>query len=160
VFTVELQKGSPLMESPLNGKFCQKVTCASEDANTGRFWLPLSTGTVFIDPERTYRVKARLYIPGANRVFFSSYAQDTEGNQLKTEEGKTWAWTLGVEGPTDGFQTFETTIGPDGSGAEHVFPTGALRLNPGVRVYDGSGTFYVDDLIFEATDFSRGSDRR
>jgi|GEM_PF-1062363 len=153
-FTVELQKGSPLPgKSTLNGDYCQKVVCKIKETSKWRRLLPLTTGSLFINPKQTYRVKVRIYIPGKNRVYFSSYAQNAQRQQVKNDKGQVWAWSLGINGPTEGFQDFETTIGPKGSGAEHVFPDGAITLTPlGCRIYDEGDTFYIDDMVFEPVD--------
>ncbi len=147
VFDVKmLSRDSELSRLGLTDEYCQKVILNKQEAGKQRYLLRINQDRVYVDPEQTYRVRARVHIPGTNRVFISSYAHDAENRQIKIE-GRTWGWSLGMQGPTEGFTEFETTIGP--KGAKNVFPSSAVML-PGIgcRIYDdGDGTFFIDDLI-------------
>jgi len=147
-----------LLDSPedlaalgLRGRYCQKIVCLDTSAKKWRRVLPLTKSRVYVDPDKTYRVRARVHIPAKNRVFLSSYGQNAKRRQIRSDKGRTWAWSLGMHGPTNGFTDFETTLGPKGKAVGHTFPPSIVVL-PSVhcRVYDkGNGLFYIEDLVIE-----------
>jgi hypothetical protein len=149
---------SMLNESPVPGQsitgYAQRAECSQTDETKWRSPLGFTQPRIFIDPTKTYRVRVRAHVPEANRVYLGGYASssDAKAGWAKNAKGGVWEWQLPILGPTKGFAEFETTIGPDGSGAKHTFPADAVSLQLAIRVYEkGPGVFYIDGLHFEET---------
>jgi hypothetical protein len=151
VSLLKAEENPELVKLGLKGKYAQKVVCKTKDKMKWRRALALTHTRVFIDPERTYRVRGRVYIPGKHRVYLQSYGHDAKRKQVKTPEGRVWAWFLEMNGPTQGFVEFQAILGPEGSGANRPFIPGTIVLpGLGCRVYDeGDGEVYFDDVIIE-----------
>ncbi|MFW6039042.1 MAG: hypothetical protein ACOC9P_01030 [bacterium] len=148
-FDVTMIDESPIESDQLNG-FGLRIESRIADKSKWRSAMPWVKRRLFVDPTKSYRVSVRAYVPGENRIRFSSYAHDGK-SQIENDAGRTWTWGLTIPGPTDGFETFETTIGPAGSGADHIFPDGVAALNSlKMRMYDQSDdVFYLDDLVIQ-----------
>lgn len=115
----------------------------------------LARRAVFIDPSQTYRVRVTAYLPAKGRLFLSSYGSDIANKQFLIGDKKTWGWGLVMQGPTNGFQTFETTLGPEGSGAKHTMHPGLVALNPlSFRVYESGNTFYIRAVDISPVDLN------
>lgn len=153
VWQTSLLDKSPLPGQSISG-FVQRAECRIQDETKWRHPISLTQHMLFVDARKTYRVRMRIYIPDANRVILGGYARSQEGGNMKAPQGNVWSWSLPAKGPTDGFAWAETTIGPERSGAENMFPADTLALDPlAFRVYDkGYGVFYIDALHIEEID--------
>lgn len=148
IFTVDLADKSPESGSQgTTGGYYQKITWNGKGDNKWRSFLPLTTNRIFINPEYTYKIRASVYLPEANKITISSYGLDKDGYQITRENGITWGWSLTMQGPTDGFKEFETTIGPAGGDAEAAFIPGVIALQSlGARIYGKGDSFWIKEL--------------
>jgi hypothetical protein len=140
-----------LVKLGLKDAYAQKIVCQIESKEKWRSHLLITQGRIFIDPEKTYRVRARVHIPGKHRLYLQSYGNDGNNKQVKTDKGRVWSWSLEMTGPTNGFVEFKTLLGPEGSGAERPFVPGTVYL-PRIQIRmceEGKGVAYFDDIVFE-----------
>ena len=97
-----------------------------------------------------YRIRLRAYADAKLTATIGGYAPALKGGNLppRGQEG-TWQWALAVYGPTEGWQTYETTCGPPGSGAAVIWPEGVSSTHLVVWLGGDPGTLYLDDIAFE-----------
>ncbi len=101
-----------------------------------------------VDAERVYRIRVSAYVDAKLTVTIGGYAPDGKGGNIQANN-TTWQWALGIYGPTEGWQTYETTCGPPGSGAKVIWPEGIAVTHLGVWLSGEPGTLYLDDISFE-----------
>ena len=104
---------------------------------------------LYVDPAKTYRfgitVKTDAKITGT----IGGYAQGHSGKQLMADNGgPTWGWSLGMYGPTDGWERLQTTIGPAGAGAAVTWPADVLYTWVHIHFAGDAGKVLVDDIVF------------
>ena len=104
---------------------------------------------ILLDNRRVYRVAMRVYTSDAIYMQAGGYASDGKDANLKDSKGQVWQYNLIGKGPTEGWQTLETTIGPVGSDAKYQFPPATLQTGVGLWISGGPGTLYVDDVTVE-----------
>jgi len=141
--SLRIQQGNPVVGDTAGGKYSLAFTYAEKGGGAVS-----STAKFAVDPEKTYRLKMRLYAPHAMQATVGGYAFNG-GTQLKNPDGQVWQYDMVIKGPTDGWQTFETTIGPPGSGARHIWHPQALITGFAIWVASEKGTFYLDDISFQ-----------
>jgi hypothetical protein len=126
----------------MNGPFCQFVKYNLVSPSNHFLF-----GKIYVDSQKKYRIRARVYIPEDTKVMFCGYA----GYANQGGNKNTWGWDLTVNGPTKGWQDFETTLGPKGSGTKQEFPEDVISVGLSVRMFSATGkfSFYLDDFVFE-----------
>lgn len=125
------------------GKYCLEIKLRGTNGMT---W---AQQPLYVDPTRLYRIGFRYYTPHQMRLQYGGYGTDPQG-QAKDPKGRVWEWRDYVEGPTEGWQLTETTIGPPGSGAKTIWLPSIFSTGFGLRISGEENlTVYLDDLRFE-----------
>jgi len=142
---VALHKGNPLPNDATKvGEWCAGVTL-----ETNRAFIRIPRN-VYVDPSKTYRVSMKVFTNKKITGTFGGYAVSTKGGQCTMPDGAgTWAWAFPMYGPTQGWQTLETTIGPANSDAKLKWPNDVLYTWIHMHFSGERGTVYFDDVAFE-----------
>lgn len=146
---VTLEQGTPagIKNSDMGPEdYYQKVVFGKG----ARGHLYLTTRSLFVDPTKMYRASMSLYLPTTKTIQIGTYAGNAKNAQITLDNGKTWEWRIVGKGPTDGFKKFEVTLGPEGSGADYIFPPDAVSLRTLLmRTYGEGDTVYIRNFTFE-----------
>ncbi len=144
---VSMFRGNPVADDTAPpGKHCLALTVKQH--GSAHIAAPYR---VPVDSQQVYRIRVRVYADSKLTVTLGGYAPDGKGNHLQANN-KTWQWALAVYGPTEGWQTYETTCGPPGSGAAVTWPPGISSTFLQCFIRGGPGTLYLDDITFEPVD--------
>ena len=139
--TVHLYEGNPAPnDASHKGQYCLGLDLKSETA-VFSFGKPVN-----VDASKTYCMSVSVYIPTKTRVYCTGYAYSKGGVQVKDEKG-VWAYGLGVkEGPMEGWQKAEITLGPKGSSTDFTWRPETDRIGMNVYLRGEQGTVYLDDI--------------
>jgi hypothetical protein len=141
---IAVYAGNPASAGTHAGRYCLAVT------TTNASGFLAGPGRLYVDKSQTYRVSVAYFTTSAVTVTVGGYAADGKGGNLPDAKGGTWQWSLGLYGPTQTWQTAETTIGPTGSGAAVIWPEQMLSTMLLVWISAPRGAkLYLDDLVFE-----------
>jgi hypothetical protein len=147
--TTQVFAGNPLPgDATLKGKFCLAVSLAQTEQKRG--YIPAGGKLLYVDPLKKYRMRMKVYSPDALTVTIGGYASNGKGNNLPDAKGGTWGWSVSFKGPTNGWKTLETTMGPAGSGAQIAWPDGMFATFMHMHISGDAGVFYLDDITLEA----------
>ena len=105
-----------------------------------------------VDSSRKYRLKVLAYIPDALPLNCGGYGYVKQGEQsvkLADEKGAWQYYLVSVKGPTDGWQRFETTIGPEGSGCKTTWDPQITCIGMNIWLGKGPGKAYLANFIVE-----------
>jgi hypothetical protein len=142
--TISLYDGDPSPGGQHPGKLCMALNMPAD----GRA-VALSKSPLFVDRRQVYRVSMDVYIPGATFFQAGSYASDGKNFNLKTPDGKIWEYAVYTKGPTNGWKTLETTIGPAGSDAKFQWSSNTLEVGMTLRLTGAKGMAYLDNVRVE-----------
>jgi len=145
--TAKIYEGNPAKNDPNHkGKYCAVLHLRWK---SGMTWPPRA---IFIDPTKRYRFSFRYYTTTNMATQYGGYGNDSKG-QAKDDMGRVWEWAVVIKGPTEKWETTETTLGPAGSGARWTWLPGLLSTGLVLRISgDENLTMYVDDFVFEEVD--------
>ncbi|MHB9132947.1 MAG: hypothetical protein ACYDBB_17920 [Armatimonadota bacterium] len=104
---------------------------------------------IFIDPTKTYRVGLKIATTDEIGGTIGGYASSGAGNLPNLDGKGTWQYGLALKGPTDGWKTLETTIGPQGSNARVSWHPDTVSIGMTFWLYGKQATLYVDDIVVE-----------
>jgi hypothetical protein len=139
--------GNPVAGDQSPGKKCLAITF--KQAGGGA----LSANTRWgMDTSKKYKFSVRVYTAAKMQATIGGYASSKTSSQVRDANGRVWQWSLGIKGPTKGWQTFETTIGPAGSGAAAIWPANARITGFAMWPSSEKGTIYMDDFKFVEMD--------
>jgi hypothetical protein len=102
-----------------------------------------------VDPLKKYRMSMKVYSPDALTVTIGGYASNGKGGNLPDAKGGTWGWSVWFKGPTNGWKTLESTMGPAGSGTQIAWPDGMFATFMHMHISGDAGIFYLDDVTLE-----------
>jgi hypothetical protein len=143
--TAALYKGNPVAgDTTHKGQYSVAYTVKEKGNGVfhGNYLIP-------VDPQRVYRISMNVYADAAIMGQFGGYGINKVTQNVKTKDDRVWGWSVWMKGPTDGWQALETTIGPEGSGAKHIWPPGIELTHMVIRIGGEPGAFYVDDISVE-----------
>lgn len=112
-----------------------------------------------VDPTQIYRVSLKFASDVKVGFTMGGYGNDSE-KQVLNVDGVVWQYSLRAEDggfvpetPTSGWTTMQTTIGPEGSGADYQWDPRISWVGFGIWLSPGEpGKLYLDDLKFEQID--------
>ncbi|MHB9022976.1 MAG: carbohydrate binding domain-containing protein [Armatimonadota bacterium] len=143
--TLSLHQGNPAPGDTMHqGKYCAAVTL--KEKGNGVFFGGYS---IPVDSTRIYRISMKVYTDTAIGGQFGGYGVNTTTQNVKTAAGRIWEWSVYTTGPTKGWKTLETTIGPEGSGAKIIWPPGINSTHITCRISGEPGVIYLDDITVE-----------
>ncbi|MHB9134465.1 MAG: hypothetical protein ACYDBB_25615 [Armatimonadota bacterium] len=143
--TLSLHAGNPVPgDTKHQGKYCAAFTLKEQGNGVfgGGYMIP-------VDPTRVYRIAMTVYTDAPISVMFGGYGVNSSTPNVKTKAGKVWDWRINIIGPTGGWKTVSTTIGPEDSGAQNIWPPAITSTHLICRISGGPGTFYLDDITVE-----------
>ncbi|HOS43053.1 MAG TPA: hypothetical protein PK794_05110, partial [Armatimonadota bacterium] len=143
--TAALYKGNPVAgDTTHTGQYCVAYTLNEKGGGTfhGNYRIP-------VDPRRVYRISMNVYADAAITGLFGGYGINSVTQNVRTKDDRVWEWRAWLKGPTEGWKRLETTLGPEGSGAQHIWPPGIELTHMVIRINGEPGTFYVDDIAVE-----------
>jgi hypothetical protein len=143
-FEAAVHEGDPAPQGEHAGRFSLALRLKADGRGAYSLKQP-----PFIDRTRVYRISAKVYTPDAIQFMLTGYASDGKDWNLKDERGRVWGYSADVKGPTTGWQTVATTIGPPDSDAQYKLPPDTLQITLTLRFQGVEGTVYVDDLAVE-----------
>ena len=145
VLQLALYQGNPAPGDATHaGRYCAAFTLKAQ-ANSS---LPAGC-QIPVDPARVYRISLQVYADAAITGEFGGYGINSMTQNVLTEAGTVWQWSVWIKGPTAGWQTLETTIGPKGSGAKITWPSGITGTHVNCIIGGAPGTLYLDNLVIE-----------
>ena len=121
--------------------------------SSGYSYASYQGGKVPVNPAHKYRVKVQAYVTDGVMVNCGGYGHSgTYSQPVTITDGKVWQYYLIAlnKGPTkDGWQAFETTIGPDGSGCKTTWDTQIDSISLSIWFGQGPGKIYLSDFVIE-----------
>jgi hypothetical protein len=142
---LSLFKGNPWAGDVTHkGNYCAAFTLTEKGGTAygTNFAIP-------VDNTRVYRISIDVYTEAAIQGQFGGYAVNGTDQNAKDAQGRVWEWSFWTKGPTNGWQTLSTTIGPAGSGAALTWPPALNSTHITPRIGGEAGTFYVDNITVE-----------
>lgn len=143
--TLSLYKGNPFAGDVTHkGNYCAAFTLKEKGNGvfSGGYIIP-------VDAARVYRISMNVYADAAIGGQFGGYGINNVTQNVKTKQGNVWEWSFWAKGPTVGWKKLEVTIGPEGSGAQVIWPPDITATHIVCRIGGEPGTFYVDDITVE-----------
>ena len=144
---VSIVEGKSVPGKPLSGDKRVLFVDAKEA------YLSLSyLGGIYVDPSRKYRVKVTVYTPDLLQLDCGGYGYAGKGGEtVKSPDGKKiWQYNLiSSPGPTDGWQSFETTIGPEGSDCKTIWDPKIFCIGMAIWIHRGPGKVWFSDFVVE-----------
>jgi len=143
--TLSLHVGNPVPGDTRHpGKYCAAFTLKAPGSGvfSGGYNIP-------VDPTRTYRISMNVYTDANISVMFGGYGVNSITPNVKIKAGAVWDWRIYTTGPTHGWKTIATTLGPEGSGAQYTWPPAITSTHLICRIGGGAGVFYLDDIVVE-----------
>ncbi len=144
--TTTLYKGNPAGKMPHSGQYCVEMIPAANVSSGSSTSLSLP---FVIDPKKIYRLSFQIYTGTKAIAVIGGYASDSKNNQL-SPNGKpgVWQYRLEKRGPTKGWETLTTTIGPAGTKALFTWPSTTERTGMTIW-FKGHGKVYIDNIVFK-----------
>lgn len=139
---VHIYEGNPVLNDVSHkGQYCLGLDLTTNTAVFG-FLKP-----TYVDASKIYRMSISVFIPAKTKVYCTGYAYNKRGDQVKDDKGAVWGYGLGMkEGPLEGWQKMEITIGPKGSSNDFTWPLGVEQFGMNVYLGGDKGTVYLDDI--------------
>ncbi|MHB9129591.1 MAG: hypothetical protein ACYDBB_00690 [Armatimonadota bacterium] len=142
---LSLYKGNPAAgDTTHTGKYCAAFTLKEKgDGVMGAGY------SIPVDPLKVYRISMNVYSTVEIMGQFGGYGVNDVTQNVRTKTGDVWEWSFWAKGPTNGWKIVEVTIGPEGSGAQIIWPPNISSTHITCRIGGEAGTFYVDDIAVE-----------
>lgn len=146
---LSLFEGTPVPGVKSDGNFCAELTLAPEGSMLG------TNVRIPVDPTLKYRASIRIYTEASVTIRVIGCAFDDGGSVLPSQE-QPWTYWLKTGdgkqqemGPTSGWITLQSTLGPTGSGADYEWDPNTTWINMSAQFGEGEGKVYIDDRIIE-----------